>query len=113
MDCAGSIESLQFFLARCAGNTVKFNCIAVGVKIFVDCYAVDLAAVLLDISAGGVGLRLNQPLAPGKEFTLTLPGGAEVGKPLRYRVARRKPLGQGKFLIGAQFVGGKHAPSKN
>ena len=67
-------------------------------------------ARLVDLSAGGIGLRLPRPLAPGKQFTL------EVGNPttaaagngeafaLRYVVVRCRPLGHGSFHVGARFV---------
>jgi hypothetical protein len=79
-------------------------------------------ARLVDLSAGGVGVRLQRPLAPGKQFTLEVPGVSTSGsaggsthddgaagaggeaKALRYRVVRCKPLGQGAFHVGAAFV---------
>src|SRR4051794_7164203 len=59
-------------------------------------------ARLIDLSAGGVGLRLQRPLAPGKQFTLEVGGTAAAGAApaagtaeafaLRYQVVRCKPL---------------------
>jgi hypothetical protein len=65
-------------------------------------------------------VRLQRPLAPGKQFILEIGGGggavAGAGargggpadaaslSPLRYRVVRCKPLGQGAFHVGAEFV---------
>ena len=63
-----------------------------------------LAARLVDLSATGVGLRMAQPLAPGKEFTFELSGATEGVGAIRYRVARCIPLGQGQFHVGAAFV---------
>jgi hypothetical protein len=68
-------------------------------------------AQLLDLSAGGVGLRLQRPLAPGKQFTLEVGGSAAAGAAgnsgafaLRYQVVRCRPLGHGLFHVGAAFV---------
>jgi hypothetical protein len=66
-------------------------------------------ARLVDLSAGGVGVRLQRPLAPGKQFTLEVRGAAAAagtgdGLALRYQVVRCKPLGHGWFHIGAMFV---------
>jgi hypothetical protein len=70
-------------------------------------------ARMVDLSAGGVGVRLQRPLAPGKQFTLevgsTPPGSAGNGVgteafALRYQVVRCKPLGHGMFHVGAEFV---------
>jgi hypothetical protein len=79
-------------------------------------------ARLVDLSAGGVGIRLQRPLAPGKQFTLEVGGAAAAGGAggaagsgdgfaLRYQVVRCKPLGQGWFHIGAAFVR-KPAPGR-
>ena len=63
-------------------------------------------AHLLDVSAGGAGLRTAQPLAPGDEFFLMLFDAVELAStPLRYCVVRCEPLGGGQFLVGAAFVG--------
>jgi hypothetical protein len=59
--------------------------------------------VLLDLSACGIGLRLNKPLAPGKTFVLVLPDTKERAAPLNYRVVRCTPKGHGEFHIGAAF----------
>jgi hypothetical protein len=71
-------------------------------------------ARLVDLSAGGVGVRLQRPLAPGKQFTLEVRGAAAPagggaaatgdGLALRYQVVRCKPLGHGWFHVGAMFV---------
>jgi hypothetical protein len=78
-----------------------------------------IAARLVDLSAGGVGVRLPRPLAPGKLFTLDVPGmisagtaytggstgnGERIAFALRYRVVRCTPLGHGSFHVGAAFV---------
>ena len=60
-------------------------------------------ATLVDVSVSGIGLRTNVPIPPGTELDMQLPN-AEVGVPLRYRVARCRPLGHGQFHIGAAFV---------
>jgi PilZ domain-containing protein len=63
-------------------------------------------AQLLDVSAGGVGLRVSSPLVPGDEIFLLLFDAVELAStPLRYRVVRCGPLGEGQFLVGAAFVG--------
>lgn len=59
---------------------------------------------LMDVSASGVGVRLDRPLAPGREFTMALPKPDDVKTPLRYRVARCRPLVGGEFHVGASFV---------
>jgi hypothetical protein len=51
-----------------------------------------------------VAIRLKKPLAPGREFVLFLAGAASATTPLRYRVVRCRPLGQGNFHMGASFV---------
>ena len=61
-------------------------------------------ALLIDVSASGVGLRLTEPLAPGREFVLALPNATAVSTPLQYRVVRCKPLGRGEFQVGAAFI---------
>ena len=59
-------------------------------------------AMLLDLSASGVGLRMpSPPLPPGTQFTMQLPALVDVQTPLRYRVVRCRPLGRGEFHIGA------------
>ena len=63
-----------------------------------------LAAVLMNLSASGVGLRLGAPLPPGREFVLALASAPAVVTPLKYRVVRCKPLGHGEFEVGAAFV---------
>lgn len=59
--------------------------------------------VLLDLSACGIGIRLNKPLAPGKTFVLVLPDTMERAAPLKYRVTRCIPKGHGEFHIGAAY----------
>ena len=59
--------------------------------------------ILLDLSACGIGLRLNKPLAPGKTFALVLPDGMSHAAPINYRVVRCIPKGHGEFHIGAAF----------
>jgi hypothetical protein len=68
-------------------------------------------AQLVDLSAGGVGVRLKRPLAPRKQFTLEVGGAAAAGGSgtgdgfaLRYQVVRCRPLGHGLFHVGAVFV---------
>ena len=64
-----------------------------------------LDAHLLDVSAGGVGLRMSQPLEIGQEFFLMLFDAVELAStPLRYRVVRRSMLVSGEYHIGAMFV---------
>jgi len=63
-------------------------------------------AHLIDVSAGGVGLRVHSPLVPGDEFFLLLFDAIELAStPLRYRVVRCEALDDGQFLVGAAFVG--------
>ena len=68
--------------------------------------AAPIDAHLLDVSAGGVGLRVSSALVPGDEFFLLLFDAIELAStPLRYRVVRCVPLADGYFLVGAAFVG--------
>ena len=68
--------------------------------------AVPVDAHLLDVSAGGVGLRVSSPMVAGDEFFLMLFDAVELAStPLRYRVVRCEPLGDGQFLVGASFMG--------
>jgi hypothetical protein len=69
-----------------------------------DPHGKPLPARLVDLSATGVGLRMNRPLAPGKEFSFELSGAKEGVGSIRYRVARCIPLGQGKFHVGSAFI---------
>ena len=69
-------------------------------------------ARLADISTTGVGLHMNRPLPPGREFALAVPNGAEIATPLRYRVVRCRPLGGGLFHIGAAFVRAAQQPTQ-
>ena len=63
-------------------------------------------AHLIDVSAGGVGLRVSNPLVPGDEFLLLLFDAIELAStPLRYRVVRCEPLPDDQFLVGAAFIG--------
>jgi hypothetical protein len=67
-------------------------------------------AHLLDVSAGGVGLRAARPFVPGEEFFLLLFDAAELAAtPLRYSVARCEALGDGQFHVGASFVGNRES----
>jgi hypothetical protein len=68
-----------------------------------------VSAHMVDLSAGGIGLRLSRPLARGREFVLVLPGGgagAASAHPngLRYRVVRCLPQRDGTFLVGCSFI---------
>ena len=63
-----------------------------------------LIARLFDLSASGVGLRLERPIAPGTYFILTAQGANGVTTAVLYRVVRCRPLGGSKFDVGAAFV---------
>jgi hypothetical protein len=64
-----------------------------------------LNAHLLDVSAGGVGLRMSEELAVDQEFFLSLFDAVELAStPLRYRVVRCSMLVSGEYRIGASFI---------
>jgi hypothetical protein len=73
-----------------------------------DGHGPPIPARLEDLSATGVGLRLSQPIAPGRHFLLAPPACAATAAapvdPLSFCVVRCTPLGRGQFHVGARFV---------
>jgi hypothetical protein len=87
----------------------------VEIRLLDDVLGRPLAAHMVDLSAGGIGLRMARPLARGREFMLILPGQAASatlavinpasgGAALRYRVVSCRPERDGQFFIGCSFI---------
>ena len=82
----------------------------VEIRLLDDVLGRPVAARMVDLSAGGIGIQVKRPLARGREFVLVLPGGGP-GNPngLRYRVVRCLPQRDGDCLVGCSFI---RAPSE-
>ena len=82
---------------------------SVEIRLLDDVLGRPVPAHMVDLSAGGIGIRVARPLARGREFVLVLPGAcatASSANPngLRYRVVRCLPMRDGQFLVGCSFI---------
>jgi hypothetical protein len=75
---------------------------AVEIRLLDDLSGQAVPAWLTNVSASGIAVRLNRPVARGREFVLLLPGSDAA--PLRYRVVRCQASRDEHFQIGAAFV---------
>jgi hypothetical protein len=62
--------------------------------------AQSLAAVVQDVSPGGVGLLANTPLEPHSLLWLELAGASPLGA----RVAHATPQADGTWLLGCELI---------
>ena len=83
---------------------------AVEIRLLDDLNGQAVPAWLTTVSASGIAVRLNRPVARGREFVLLLPGSDAA--PLRYRVVRCQRSRDDHFLIGAAFIRAPIVPQK-
>jgi hypothetical protein len=58
-----------------------------------------------NLSATGIGLRVQQPLKPGMGLVILLQSRRrQLSRPLAVRVMHATPLADGDWLLGCQFV---------
>lgn len=99
-----SDDDLFHHFVTLAGRTYRKNeRVAVELEIELEIEGQHVPAVVVDMSAGGLGLRLDEPVAEGTTVTATLRHEGASYPPARAVVAWTRPVG-GDHLAGLSFA---------